>query len=184
MPSSVASDKRPAVRLTQPAGTVFSAYDSKSSRHGSDRTTRTRAVPLRAPTVALTRPPWSACAGATVKAPSFTVPCSPSSDQVAWSSRMKRPLSSKRRARILTVCPGSMTSSVGTTCTCAGAPGRRGHGCRDRGRRRCRRLARADRIHGVTRDEEDAAARDGSPGEHLFGRAFGPAAALRRCSAG
>ena len=55
-PSSVVTEILPATALTQPAGTAPSAYASNVSFHGSGRTMRARAWPVRPPTVALIRP--------------------------------------------------------------------------------------------------------------------------------
>src|SRR6266511_5343810 len=78
-PSPSAIVKRPAP--TQPAGTL---PDSKASLQGSGAKTRTRAVALRVPRVALTLPDWVPLAGTALNRPSgLMAPASPSRVKVA-----------------------------------------------------------------------------------------------------
>ena len=122
-PSTVVTASCAPVVFTHPAGTVPSAYESKPSFHGSGRTTRARALPLRAPTVAVIEPACSTGSDAIVTLLLAAVPLRPSSVQVApVSSLRNRPLSSNSRTRSFTVWPGVSASSVGETCRCAGAP--------------------------------------------------------------
>ena len=73
--------------MTQPGGTAPSAYDSNVSVHGSGWTTRARASPLSAPTVALIVPACSTGSAATVNVPSV--------------DRAFQPLERPRRAGLL-----------------------------------------------------------------------------------
>ena len=122
-PSKVVTASCAPVVLTHPGGTAASPYESKPSFHGSGRTTRARALPFSAPTVAVIEPACSTGSGATVTLLLAAVPLRPSSVHVAPASSLRnRPLSSNSRTRSFTVWPGVSTSSVGETCRCAGAP--------------------------------------------------------------
>ncbi len=77
-PSSVATENLPATALTQPGGTAPSAYASNVSVHGSGRTTRARASPVKRADGRLDRArPARPDRAATVNVPSATVPFSP-----------------------------------------------------------------------------------------------------------
>jgi hypothetical protein len=62
-PSTVRWNTLPGAPVHHTGGFSFAAL-SKSNDHGSGSTTRTRAVPLIAPTVAFTKPAVDPCAGA------------------------------------------------------------------------------------------------------------------------
>jgi hypothetical protein len=97
-------------------GTVF---------EGRSGMTRIRAVPVTAPTVALTSPAWAPAAASGVNLPPVTVPFSPSSVHVTppWSNAaVVFPFWSNSLIDNATDSPGFRISSVGVTSAVAGAP--------------------------------------------------------------